>query len=95
MTLLQPLLSVGASSDTTEHGTNQHTEEVGRSVRTSTKRGETSEYLTACIARDKPKILEEMKAGKYQSVRAAAKAAGLIKEVSQLDILDIIRNKLQ
>src|SRR5215213_5973248 len=37
-----------------------------------------SSYLTARIARDCPAILEEMKAGKYPSVRAAAKAARVL-----------------
>jgi len=40
--------------------------------------GETSSYLAARIARDRPDILEEMKAGKYRSVRAAAIDAGII-----------------
>jgi hypothetical protein len=52
------------------------------------KYGETSAYLTARIARDRPDILEEMKAGKYKSVRAAAKAAGIIKETTPLDLLN-------
>jgi hypothetical protein len=38
-----------------------------------------ADYLTARIARDRPDILEEMKAGKYRSVRAAAIEAGIIK----------------
>lgn len=41
--------------------------------------GESSEYLTARIARDRPDILDEMKAGKYPSVRAAALDAGIVK----------------
>ena len=43
-------------------------------------RGNRSTYLTRRIARDHPKILEQMKAGKFKSVRAAAKAAGIVKE---------------
>jgi hypothetical protein len=35
------------------------------------QRGTSAEYYTARIARDRPDILEEMKAGKYKSVRAA------------------------
>lgn len=41
--------------------------------------GNNSAYLAARIARDAPAIHEEMKAGKYPSVRAAARAAGLVK----------------
>jgi hypothetical protein len=51
------------------------------------QRGTSAEYYTARIARDRPDILEEMKAGKYKSVRAAAKAAGIIKEETPLDLL--------
>ncbi len=39
-----------------------------------------SEHLAARIARDAPAVHEAMKAGKYPSVRAAAKAAGIVKE---------------
>ena len=40
--------------------------------------GTNAEYLTARIARDRPDILEEMKQGKYKSVRAAAIDAGIV-----------------
>ena len=43
-----------------------------------TDRGTDSTYLTARIARDRPDILDGMKAGKYRSVRAAAIDAGII-----------------
>jgi len=45
-----------------------------------TRRGNGPEYLAARIARDAPQVLEEMKAGKFKSVRAAAKAAGIVKD---------------
>ncbi|MPZ13962.1 MAG: hypothetical protein GEU73_05995 [Chloroflexi bacterium] len=48
------------------------------SVRTFIKRGETSDYLAARIARDRPDILEAMKAGQFPSVHAAARAAGVL-----------------
>jgi len=52
------------------------------------KRGSTNApYLTARIARDRPDVLEAMKAGKYPSVRAAAKAAGIIKERTPIEVL--------
>ncbi len=38
------------------------------------------EYLTARIARDRPDILERMKAGEFSSVRQAAKEAGIVNE---------------
>lgn len=40
--------------------------------------GTSPEYLTARIARDRPDILERMKAGEYKSVRGAAIDAGII-----------------
>ncbi len=42
-----------------------------------------ADYLTARIARDHPDILEQMKDGKYKSVRAAAKEAGIVNERKQ------------
>lgn len=38
--------------------------------------GTSADYLTARIARDRPDILERMKAGEYSSVRQAALDAG-------------------
>lgn len=41
--------------------------------------GDSAEYLTARIARDRPDILERMKSGEYTSVRRAALDAGIVK----------------
>lgn len=41
--------------------------------------GTGADYLTARIARDHPAILERMRAGEFSSVRAAARAAGIVK----------------
>ena len=46
------------------------------------KAGNRSDYLVARIARDRPDILERMKAGEFASVREAAREAGIIKDVS-------------
>jgi hypothetical protein len=43
-------------------------------------RGNYAEYLAARIARDRPDILERMKAGEFSSVRQAAKEAGIVNE---------------
>lgn len=52
----------------------------GDIVTFSDKRGTNGvSYLTARIARDRPDILERMKAGEYRSVRAAAIDAGIVK----------------
>ncbi len=42
--------------------------------------GNRSQYLVNRIARDRPDILERMKAGEFVSVRQAAIAAGIITE---------------
>lgn len=46
------------------------------------KAGNRSDYLVARMARDRPDILERMKAGEFTSVREAAREAGIIKDVS-------------
>ena len=46
------------------------------------KAGNRSDYLIARMARDRPDILERMKAGEFASVREAAREAGIIKDVS-------------
>jgi hypothetical protein len=45
----------------------------------SKRRG--SESLTARLARDHPEIFERLKAGEFKSAKAAALAAGIIKEM--------------
>lgn len=62
-----------------EHGANQYTVESGGYIVTSSERGNNAEYLTSKIARDRPDILDRMKAGEFKSVRAAAIEAGIIK----------------
>lgn len=51
-------------------------------------------YLLRRLARDHPLILEQYKRGEFKSVRAAAKAAGLIKESTPLDRIDKLLPKL-
>src|SRR6476661_1031937 len=46
------------------------------------KAGNRRDYLVARIARDRPDILERMKAGEFTSVREAARAAGIVKQTS-------------
>ena len=60
-----------------EHGTNQHGG-VGDTKSVSSN-GTTAVYLTSRIARDRPDILERMKSGEFNSVRAAAIEAGFVK----------------
>lgn len=42
-------------------------------------------YLVARIARDRPDILERMKAGEFVTVRQAAIAAGIVKDITRID----------
>jgi hypothetical protein len=56
----------------------------GRSKKTTDninrfQRGTQADYLTARIARDRPGILDRMKAGEFSSVRKAAIVAGNVK----------------
>lgn len=50
--------------------------------------GNSSDYLTARIARDRPDILEDMKAGKYRSVRQAAIEAGIVNARTRYSLPD-------
>jgi len=50
--------------------------------REKSKTGNRSDYLLARMARDRPDILERMKAGEFTSIREAAREAGIIKGVS-------------
>ena len=59
-----------------EHGTNQHT--AGGDNVTSSKRGNSADYLVAKLKRDAPAYAERLAAGEYRSARAAAIAAGLV-----------------
>lgn len=45
-----------------------------------------ADYLTARIARDRPDILDRMKAGEFPSVRSAGIAAGIVKVPTALDV---------
>ena len=59
-----------------EHGTNQHT--AGGDNVTSSKRGNSADYLVAKLKRDAPAYAERLAAGEFRSARAAAIAAGLL-----------------
>jgi hypothetical protein len=51
-------------------------------------RGNSAEYLVARIARDRPDILEDMKQGKYRSVRQAAIEAGIVNAKTRYSLPD-------
>lgn len=48
--------------------------------------GNSGDYLTRRIARDRPDILERMKAGEFPSVRQAAIEAGIVKVKTPLEV---------
>lgn len=50
--------------------------------------GTSADYLTARIARDRPDILEDMKQGKYRSVRQAAIEAGIVTPSTRYSLPD-------
>lgn len=77
---LRAVLAAEAGKPSPEHG------EIGRGRdrddninSNSTTGGTSADYLTARIARDRPDILDRMKAGEFRSVRAAAIEAGIVK----------------
>jgi hypothetical protein len=50
------------------------------------RQGNSSAYLTARIARDRPDVLARMQAGEFRSVRAAAIEAGIITPTPRLNL---------
>jgi hypothetical protein len=62
------------------------------SVTTSTGKRDI-EYLARRIARDRPDIIQDMKAGKYKSVRAAAIEAGIVKVPTVLEQIQKLWHK--
>ena len=55
-------------------------------VRTDTGGGNRVEYLAARLKRDAPEIAKRLERGEFKSVRSAAKAAGIVKDKSQIEI---------
>ena len=81
-----------------QHGANQHNKEDITQVMSS--QGNRSDYLTARIARDRPDIWERMKRGEFDSVKAAAREAGIPlpqprRTMSLSDNVDRVANKLR
>lgn len=74
----------GAGRPPRTHPVSGSTEDVvsnqGAYARADSSHGNGANALAARIARDAPEVHEAMKAGKYPSVRAAAKAAGIVKD---------------
>jgi hypothetical protein len=77
-----PLSTPGAPAGNTNAAKvdETHKENKVYDINFDSKGGDRAEYLAARIARDRPDILERMKAGEFPSVRAAAREAGIIKD---------------
>jgi hypothetical protein len=58
-----------------------------RASATVQRRGNSREYLTARIARDRPDILERLQAGEFPTIWSAARAAGVLKQHTALEQL--------
>jgi hypothetical protein len=76
-----------------EYGVNQHT--GGGAINTSSQRGSTNAaYLVRRLKRDHPEIAQALALGEYKSARAAAKAAGIVKELTPLQQIQKLWAKL-
>lgn len=60
---------------------------LGDNVTKVSERGNAAVYLAGVLKRDHPEIAEKLAAGEFRSVRAAAKAAGIVRERAVLDQL--------
>jgi hypothetical protein len=56
-------------------------------INKGTQGGTSAAYLAGVLKRDHPEISEQLAAGKFRSVRAAAKAAGIVEDPDALDQL--------
>lgn len=70
------------------NGTNQHSPGIDNCKTLDGEGGNSADYLTARIARDRPDILEGMKEGKYRSVRQAAIEAGIVNAKTRYSLPD-------
>jgi len=72
----------GTTKPLGEHGGDRKSEDVFRQGDNITlvERGTSATYLAARLKRDFPEIADKLAAGLFRSVRAAAKAAGIVRE---------------
>jgi hypothetical protein len=66
-----PQLTLSEAMQGNANASKENSGDLITAVPKSGKRGTRAAYLTARLARDRPDIVEQMKAGKYTSVRAA------------------------
>lgn len=59
---------------------------------TFSQKGNSAAYLAARIKRDAPEIAAAVERGEYRSMRAAAKAAGIIREKTRVEKLKTLWN---
>lgn len=55
-------------------------------IGTVTRGSNSVDYLVSRLKRDAPEIAKQLERGEFKSVRAAAKAAGIVKDKSQIEI---------
>lgn len=83
---LQLVIEQAKTRPLAEHGTNQHREDFTTS---NPPTGNSQAYLLRRIARDQPELLDDIGPDKpHRSVRAAAIAAGIIKPVPIVRLVD-------
>lgn len=71
-----------------EHGAigNGRSDDSRGAYVTSTRGSNSADYLSSRLKRDAPEIAKQLERGEFKSVRSAAKAAGIVKDKSQLEI---------
>jgi len=74
------------------HGGDRRSEQVQQdqldNINLKSKGGTQAEYIKARLKRDHPKIAEELKRGEHRSARAAGIAAGFIKDVPTVRMVE-------
>jgi hypothetical protein len=75
---MTPAQRADAARPLLPNGGDRRSRTRGQTDRTS-RQGNTADYLARRIARDRPDVLQGMKAGAYPSVRQAALEAGIAK----------------
>lgn len=80
----QTLSEAMKGNDHAKKGREENSVVVNNSV--FTKGSTNATYLASRLKRDAPEIAKQLERGEFKSVRAAAKAAGIVKDKSQIEI---------
>ena len=72
-----------------KHGGDRRSEQaVDQANNVSLKHGNDADYLKARLRRDHPEIADQLEQGEFRSARAAAIAAGIIKDIPSIQLKD-------